>query len=77
MTHRKKLEMRTIVNIKVYLGQVEVCAGSASDAYTLDGLRTLADRWVGINNWDRIELVDLDPRPQGHNNQDALQAEAV
>lgn len=69
--------MRTIVNIKVYLGQVEVYDGCASDAYTLDGLRTLADRWVGINNWDRIELVDLDPRPQGHENQDALQAEAV
>ena len=51
--------MRTIINIDVYLDDVKVCSGSASDAYTLDGLRTLADTWVGPNNWNRIDLVDL------------------
>ena len=69
--------MRTIINIDLYLDDIKVCSASASDAYTLDGLRTLADNWVGANNWNRIELVDLDPRPRGHDNSNKREAEAA
>ena len=54
--------MATIIAIKVYLDDTQVSYGQVSDDYKLDQLRDIADQWVGATIWNRIEVVDLDPR---------------